>query len=62
MTKNTRIRLREGEGPRIQPEAVPSYVREQLAECVFRGVSAFFADPENAEKFRLWQEARAARA
>lgn len=61
ITKNTRIRLRDGEGPRVRTETVPSYVREQIAACVSRSVDAFFADPENAEKFRVWQAARAAR-
>ena len=45
-------------GIKINPEKVPEDVVKELAITFLEGTRKFYANPENVQKFKKWQEKR----
>lgn len=46
------------EYPTIKPESVPEPVEYDVAKAVYRGILAYFEQPEVKERFERWREER----
>ena len=43
---------------RINPDLIPPWVADDLAQCLYNSVRTFFSVPENQAKFEKWKAER----